>query len=98
MVAQKVEIFRFRIKKVVKLYVGNVMEAQNILLKKLLTVHKAVLMIILHIAEDSEDYLENHKIEGLLKKYCKFLPVEIKFGTKKEWIDKDVKDLPAEKG
>lgn len=53
--------------------------------------------IILHIADDCEDYLENHKIEGLLKKYCKFLPVEIKFGTKKEWIDKDVKDLPAEK-
>ena len=52
--------------------------------------------IILHIADDCEDYLENHKIEGLLKKYCKFLPVEIKFGTKKEWVDKGEKDDKGE--
>ena len=38
--------------------------------------------IILHIAEDSEDFLEDSKIEELLTKYCKFLPVEIIFGTK----------------
>jgi molecular chaperone HtpG len=46
--------------------------------------------IVLHIADDCEEYLENHKIEGLLKKYCKFLPVEIQFGTKKEWIEEDL--------
>jgi molecular chaperone HtpG len=39
--------------------------------------------IILHIAEDSEEFLEEYRISELLKKYCKFLPVEIKFGTKK---------------
>ena len=38
--------------------------------------------IILHIADDSHDYLENERIEDLLNKYCKFLPVEIQFGTK----------------
>jgi molecular chaperone HtpG len=48
--------------------------------------------IILHIAEDCEEYLENQKIEGLLKKYCKFLPVEIKFGTKKDWIKPELKE------
>lgn len=49
--------------------------------------------IILHIAEDSEEFLEQGRIETLLKKYCKFLPVEIKFGTKKEWIkDGEEKD------
>ncbi len=37
--------------------------------------------IILHISEDSKEYLEESRIEGLLKKYCRFLPVEIKFGT-----------------
>ncbi|MCA6435544.1 MAG: molecular chaperone HtpG [Bacteroidetes bacterium] len=52
--------------------------------------------IVLHIADDCEEYLENHKIEGLLKKYCKFLPVEIKFGTKKDWIDKGEKDEKGE--
>lgn len=40
--------------------------------------------IILHISEDSTEYLEKGRIEGLLTKYCKFLPVEIKFGTKTE--------------
>jgi molecular chaperone HtpG len=40
--------------------------------------------IVLHIAEDSEEFLEQYRINELLTKYCKFLPVEIKFGTKKE--------------
>ncbi|MFZ4413082.1 MAG: molecular chaperone HtpG [Bacteroidales bacterium] len=41
--------------------------------------------IILHIAEDSEAFLEEHKLLDLLKKYCKFLPVDIQFGTEKSW-------------
>jgi molecular chaperone HtpG len=47
--------------------------------------------IVLHIAEDALEYLEDSKIPSLLTKYCKFLPVEIKFGTntKKEKNDKD---------
>ena len=40
--------------------------------------------IVLHIADDSLEFLEDGRIEGLLKKYCKFLPVPIKFGTRKE--------------
>lgn len=40
--------------------------------------------IILHIAEDGEDYLEDARIEELLNKYCKFLPVPIQFGTRTE--------------
>lgn len=38
--------------------------------------------IVLHIAEDSLEFLENERVSGILNKYCKFLPVEIKFGTK----------------
>src|SRR5690554_127002 len=41
--------------------------------------------IILYIDEEFEQYLEEHTIESLLKKYCKFLPVPIVFGKKKEW-------------
>lgn len=37
--------------------------------------------IILHIAEDSTEFLEEARIGAILNKYCKFLPVEIKFGT-----------------
>lgn len=43
--------------------------------------------IVLHINEEFTQYLEDATIEGLLKKYCKFLPVEIAFGKKKEWKD-----------
>ena len=42
--------------------------------------------IVLHISDDAEEYLDEGRIQGLLDKYCKFLPVEIKFGTKKETI------------
>ena len=35
--------------------------------------------IVLHIAEDSEEFLEKHRLQGILNKYCKFLPVEIEF-------------------
>lgn len=42
--------------------------------------------IVLHVSEDSKDFLEDFKIQQLLDKYCKFLPVPIKFGTKKETI------------
>ncbi|MFM1876516.1 MAG: hypothetical protein RL266_2253 [Bacteroidota bacterium] len=38
--------------------------------------------IILHIADDSKEFLEKARIQGILDKYCKFLPVTIKFGTK----------------
>ncbi len=41
--------------------------------------------IVLHIDDEFSQYLEEATIEGLLKKYCKFLPVEIAFGKKKEW-------------
>ncbi|WP_424962433.1 molecular chaperone HtpG [Ekhidna sp.] len=47
--------------------------------------------IILHIADDSEEFLEEHRLQGILDKYSKFLPIPIKFGTKEEQIE-DGKD------
>jgi len=43
--------------------------------------------IILHINEENKDFLEKFKIDGLLEKYCRFLPIEIRFGTKTEYFD-----------
>ncbi len=43
--------------------------------------------IVLHIDDENVSFLEDAKITELLNKYCKFLPVEIAFGTKKEWKD-----------
>ena len=51
--------------------------------------------IVLHIDDEFSQYLEDATIEGLLKKYCKFLPVEIAFGKKKEW--KDGKEVELDK-
>ena len=43
--------------------------------------------IILYIDDESKEFLEKDKIEALLKKYCKFLPIPIVFGKKQEWKD-----------
>jgi len=54
--------------------------------------------IVLHIAEDSEEFLEEGRIRELLSKYNKFMPVPIKFGTRTETLPKpeDAKeDEPA---
>ncbi|GAB1416435.1 molecular chaperone HtpG [Paludibacter sp.] len=50
--------------------------------------------IVLHIDDENKEFLEESKISELLKKYCKFLPVEIVFGKKKEW--KDGKEVETE--
>ena len=41
--------------------------------------------IILHISEEDEQFLDEHKIVGLLNKYCRFLPVPIRCGNEKYW-------------
>ncbi|MFI3303286.1 MAG: molecular chaperone HtpG [Rikenellaceae bacterium] len=43
--------------------------------------------IVLHISEDTVEYAEKSKIEELLKKYCRFLPIPISFGKVQEWKD-----------
>ena len=50
--------------------------------------------IILYISEDSKEFIDDFKVEGLLKKYCRFLPIPITFGTEKEW--KDGKELDTQ--
>ncbi|MBU2650242.1 MAG: molecular chaperone HtpG [Bacteroidetes bacterium] len=58
--------------------------------------------IIVHIDKESSEFLEDYRILELLKKYCKFLPVPIQFGTEKSWEkvegekDKDGNDKTVE--
>ncbi len=47
--------------------------------------------IILHIDDDCKEFLDKSKLEGLLNKYCKFLPVSIAFGKKQEWSSEQKK-------
>ena len=51
--------------------------------------------IVLHLADDTLEYAEDSKVEELLRKYCRFLPVPIAFGKVKEW--KDGKYVDTEK-
>jgi molecular chaperone HtpG len=53
--------------------------------------------IILHIDEESKEFLEEGRINGILNRYCKFLPVEVKFGTKTISVD-DPKGEKDDKG
>lgn len=48
--------------------------------------------IVMHINSDSVEFLEENRITDLLNKYCKFLPVPIVFGKKKEWKDGKYED------
>ena len=48
--------------------------------------------IIMYINEEEKDFLEDSKVNELLTKYCKFLPIEIISGKKKEWKDGEYRD------
>jgi len=53
--------------------------------------------IILHVNEDSVEFLDKWKLQGILDKYCKFLPIPIKFGTKTESVEDGVDDKGEKK-
>ena len=48
--------------------------------------------IVMHLSEDCREFLEREKLEGLLRKYCRFLPVPVVFGKKQEWKDGKMQD------
>ncbi len=51
--------------------------------------------VVLYLDKDSKEFLEENRINELLKKYCRFLPYEIGFGKEKEW--KDGKEVELDK-
>ncbi len=53
--------------------------------------------IVLYIDDDNKDYLEQDKIDALLKKYCRFLPVPVVCGKEKEWKDGKYVDTDKDK-
>lgn len=53
--------------------------------------------IILYIDDDSKEFLESPRIEALLKKYCRFLPIPVVFGKEQEWADGKYVDTERDK-
>ncbi len=105
MVAKKVEIFTLSYKEGAKAVRWECDGSPEYSIEEISNRTQRGTNIVLHIADDCEEFLEKFKIEGLLTKYCKFLPVEIKFGTKKNWVkpelkegqkEEDVKDVEVE--
>jgi molecular chaperone HtpG len=96
MVAKKVEIYSLSYREGAKAVRWECDGSPEYIIEETNAINHRGTNIVLHIAEDCEEYLDNNKIEGLLKKYCKFLPVEIKFGTRKTWVDSDEKDEKGE--
>ncbi|MGV3529306.1 MAG: molecular chaperone HtpG [Flavisolibacter sp.] len=52
--------------------------------------------VILYLNSESEEFLNQHKLQAILDKYCKFLPVPVQLGTKKEHVE-DGEDEKGEK-
>ena len=52
--------------------------------------------VILYMDDDCKDFLEDSRIQSLLTKYCRFLPVPVAFGKKKEWKDGKQVDTEAD--
>ncbi|MES2593012.1 MAG: molecular chaperone HtpG [Bacteroidota bacterium] len=95
MVAKKVEIFSLSFKDGSKPVRWECDGSPNYTIEETTKTERGT-DIVLHIADDSEEFLEDSRIEELLTKYCKFLPVEIKFGTKKEKKKEDDKETEVE--
>ncbi len=90
MVADKVEIFTKSYKEGAKAVKWECDGSPNFTLKEDGTRKERGTDIVLHISKDSKEYLSESKIRELLDKYCKFMAVPIKFGTK-EVNDPDFK-------
>ena len=92
MVAKKVEIYSLSYKEGVKAVRWECDGSPEYQIEEISNRTQRGTNIVLHIADDCEEYLEQFKIEELLIKYCKFLPVEIKFGTRKDRIKPEIKE------
>jgi len=87
MVADKVEIFTRSYKEEGKYVHWSCDGSPEYSMEEIEGEHDRGTTIVLHVADDCSEYCEASKVEELLKKYCRFLPVPIAFGKVKEWKD-----------
>ena len=95
MVSKKVEIFSLSYKEDAKAVHWSCEGSPEYTMEDTIKAERGT-DIVLHIDDEFSQYLEDATIEGLLKKYCKFLPIEIAFGKKKEWKDGKEVELDEE--
>lgn len=95
MVSDKVEIYTRSYQEGAKTVHWSCMGTPEFEMEELDDQRERGTTIVLHLSEDMKEYADPTKVEGLLKKYCRFLPVPIVFGKVKEW--KDGKYVDTEK-
>ena len=95
MVSDKVEIYTRSYQEGAKTVHWSCMGTPEFEMEELDDQRERGTTIVLHLSEEMKEYAEPTTIEGLLKKYCRFLPVPIVFGKVKEW--KDGKYVDTEK-
>ena len=95
MVAKKVEIFSLSYQEDAKAVHWSCEGNPEYTLEETIKAERGT-DVVLHIDDEFSQYLEEATIEGLLRKYCKFLPVEIAFGKRKEWKDGKQVELDEE--
>lgn len=54
--------------------------------------------IVLHIADDCKEFLEEQQVLQLLRKYCRFMPIAIRFGEESEWVDSETETEEIDDG
>lgn len=86
MVAKKVEIFTLSYKEGATAQHWSCNGDPEYILEETIKADRGT-DVILHIDEDNKEFLEENRIQELLNKYCKFLPIPIAFGKQKEWKD-----------
>ncbi len=87
MVAERVEIFTQSYKEGSKAVHWSCTGSPEFEMSELEESRDRGTSIVLHLADDTLEYGEKSKIEELLKKYCRFLPIPIAFGKVQEWKD-----------
>lgn len=97
MVADKVEIFTKSHKKGSKAVKWECDGSPNFTLEENNNRKSRGTDVVLHISDDSKEFLEKNRIQSLLDKYCKFMPVQIKFGQKEETVKEGEGDDAKEK-
>ncbi len=95
MVAERVEIFTQSWREGAKAVHWSCSGSPEFEMEELAESRDRGTQIVLHLAEDALEYAEQSKVDELLKKYCRFLPVPIVSGKVKEW--KDGKYVDTEK-
>lgn len=86
MVAKKVEIFTLSYKEGATAQHWSCNGDPEYILEETIKADRGT-DVVLHIDEDNKEFLEENRIQELLNKYCKFLPIPIAFGKQKEWKD-----------